>query len=69
MSKIETKTVVTLELDSTEAGALMVILNGYRDTQLNDKDFFSGYSLGEHEKGKIDSLSKKLNSISTMLDY
>lgn len=66
--KIETKTVVTLELDSIEAGAIMIILNGFRSLEINEKDFFSDYSIGSDEHNKIDDLSKKLNSISTFLE-
>ncbi len=66
--KLDTKTVVDIEMDSAEACALMTILNGFVDLKINDKDFFDTYSLGEGELNKIKAISKKLNSISTIID-
>jgi len=66
--KLDTKTVVDIEMDSAEACALTSILNGFVDLKINDKDFFDTYSLGERELNKIKAISKKLNSISTIID-
>tara|TARA_R110000851_G_C12879392_1_gene545851 strand:+ start:530 stop:736 length:207 start_codon:yes stop_codon:yes gene_type:complete len=66
--KLETNTIVRLELDSDEARALMHILNGFRALELNNKLEFEEYSLGNKEEAKIDVLSTKLNSISETLN-
>ena len=66
--RIETNTIVKLELDSDEARALMYILNGFRDLELNNRLDFEEYSLGSKEEAKIDALSNKLNSISEILN-
>ena len=66
--KLETKTIVEMELDSLEAAALTTLLNGFLDAEINDRDFFDSYSLGEREFNKVKNISKKLNSISTMID-
>ena len=66
--RIKTNTIVKLELDSDEARALMCILNGFRDLELNNKLDFEEYSLASKEEAKIDVLSNTLNSISEMLN-
>jgi len=66
--KLDTKTVVDIEMDSSEACALTTLLNGFVDLKINEKDFFDTYSLGERELNKIKAISKKLNSISTIID-
>jgi hypothetical protein len=66
--KLDTKTVVDIEMDSNEACALIKLLNGFVDLRINEKDFFDMYSLGERELNRIKEISKKLNSISTIID-
>ena len=66
--KLEIKTIVNIEVETSEALALSSILNGFIDLQINNKDFFDAYSLSDKELSVIKTISKRLNSISTMID-
>ena len=57
-TNIELETSVKITVNTTTASGLMTLLNGFRDLDINDKDFFNDFSLSKKEEEAIDTLSK-----------